>query len=234
MPDRAHRLPCPVCLGVTMQKAVVGAGPGVEIDICRRCGGLWLEHGEVQQLRSHRHTEVRVHFGPDATHQVSQCHNCHAPMDRDAAQCPACGHANHLDCPHCDRVMQVIRRGPLRLDICEHCKGTWFDHHELEAIWGPQFDLALQRRNLERSELGVTAGMVPDLVLHALFYSPDLMLLGGAAAGELAESTASVMAQLPDAVAASPEAASAAFEVITDAASGVFDVVIEIVAGLWG
>lgn len=233
MPELAHRLPCPVCLGVSMQKGMVGTVPQVEVDICRRCGGIWLEQGEVPRLRLHRHADLRTHFDADSPPQVSQCHSCHAPLNRDTAQCPACGHANPLDCPHCDRLMQVIRRGPLRLDICEHCKGTWFDHHELEAIWGPQFDLALQRKNLERGDLGVAAGVVPDLVLHSLFYSPDLMLLGGAAAGELAESTASVMAQLPDAVAASPEAASAVIEVITDAASGVFEVVIDIVVGIF-
>ena len=234
MPELEARLPCPVCLGVTMQKAVVGAGPRVEIDICGRCGGLWLEHGEVQQLRSHRHTDVRVHFGPDAIQQVSQCHNCHAPLDRDAERCAACGQGNLLDCPHCDRTMRVLWRGPLRLDICTHCKGTWFDHHEVEALWGPQFDLALQRRNLQRSDAGSVAGDVGDLALHSLFYAPDLMLLGGAAVGEVAATTASVMAQLPEAVAASPEAASAALEVITDAASGVFEVVIEVVVGIFG
>ena len=31
---------------------MVGEGRTVQIDHCPRCSGVWLEHGEVQQLRS--------------------------------------------------------------------------------------------------------------------------------------------------------------------------------------
>ena len=233
MPELAHRLPCPVCLGVAMEKVMVGNTPQVEVDLCRRCGGIWLERGEVQQLRNHPHRTSVVRLDIGAPPQLGQCHNCHAPLNRDAGQCPACGHANVLDCPHCARGMQVIWRGPLRLDICTHCQGTWFDRHELEALWGPQFDLALHRRNLERRDSLIGGGDGADLVLHALYYSPDLMMLGGAAIGEVAESTLSVMAQFPEAIASSPEAATTVIEVIIDAAGNVFEVVVEIVAGIF-
>ena len=234
MPELAARLPCPVCLGAVMQKVKIGGEQAVEIDLCGRCGGIWLEQGEVQHLRTHHHRDLQPHLAGHASPQVSQCHNCHAPLDRDAPGCNACGQANLLDCPHCDRRMRVLWRGPLRLDICTHCKGTWFDHHELEALWGPQFDMALQRRNLERSDRALRSDDVADIALYSLFYSPDLMLLGGAVAGETAASTASVMAQLPEAVVASPEAASAVFDVIAETAGGVFETVVEIVAGIFG
>ena len=130
--------------------------------------------------------------------------------------------------------MQVIWRGPLRLDICKQCQGSWFDRHELEALWGPQFDLALHRRNLRSGQHGLNAGDFADITLHTLFYTPDLMLLGGAMAGNAAEAAVSVLAQLPEAVAASPEVASTVFEVISEAAGGVFEVVVEIVGGIFG
>ena len=233
MPKLTSRLPCPVCLGVAMHKVTVGAGPTVEVDLCGRCGGIWLEQGEVQALRANPYRDARIPFDRTTAPQLSQCQNCHAPLNRDAAECPACGHQNVIGCPHCDRTMQVLWRGPLRLDVCRHCKGTWFDHHELEALWGPQFDLALQRRNLQQGGVATIGGDVADIALHSLFYSPDLMLLGGSLVGDVAGATASVLAQLPEAVAASPEAATTVFEVLADAAGGVFEVVVEIVSGIF-
>ena len=48
------RWPCPVCLGVKMEKTVVGKGEGgpdsLTLDHCARCGGMWFELGEVQRL----------------------------------------------------------------------------------------------------------------------------------------------------------------------------------------
>jgi Zn-finger nucleic acid-binding protein len=233
MPELGTRLSCPVCLGVVMHRVMVGATRQVEVDLCRRCGGIWLEHGEVQRLRSHHQQFLRTHFDRNTPQQIGQCHQCHAPLCRDIERCHACGHVNLLDCPSCARGMRVVWHGPLRLDVCDHCKGTWFDHHELSAIWGPQFDLALQRHYPVRHDGTLTTSDVGDIALHGLFYTPDLLMAAGMAAGEAASAAGSALTQLPEAVAASPEAASVVIEVIAETASGVFEVVVEIVAGIF-
>ena len=51
MPEIGTRYPCPVCLGAKLNKIMVGVQAPVEIDHCRRCGGVWLEHGEIPRLR---------------------------------------------------------------------------------------------------------------------------------------------------------------------------------------
>ena len=59
MTELEARYPCPVCLGVQMVKTPVrptrrGQSGGVLLDHCERCGGVWFEAGEVQQMRQLR------------------------------------------------------------------------------------------------------------------------------------------------------------------------------------
>src|SRR5688572_231933 len=121
------RLPCPVCLGTTMEKVSVGPKGALQIDRCTRCGGVWLEHGEVQQLRAmgKGHALEWIESGPKR-YQM-RCHDCHAPMERAVEKCAVCGWGNELACPSCDRPMAIEEHAGLRLDVCRRCKGVWFD-----------------------------------------------------------------------------------------------------------
>ncbi|HEX2188947.1 MAG TPA: zf-TFIIB domain-containing protein, partial [Longimicrobiaceae bacterium] len=150
MPDLAPRLPCPVCLGVTMDRVEVGPGGALVVDHCRRCGGAWLEHGEVQRLRVAGQAALWKRVEKRGYRFRMRCHDCHASLERADEACPACGWSNVLGCPACDRPMRVESHAGLRLDVCRECRGVWFDHHELEAVWGASFDQALQRRRLGR------------------------------------------------------------------------------------
>lgn len=233
MPELAARLPCPVCLGVTMQHVQVGGARQLEVDLCQRCGGIWLERGEIQRLRAQSSSALRTHLENRTLPQATQCHGCHAPLHRDAGECAACGWTNLLDCPACDRRMKAVWHGTVRLDVCTHCQGTWFDHHELAALWGPQFDATIRRHQLTRNTNSIVAADMGDIALNVFFFSPDLMMVGGAMVGDAVSATGAVMAQLPEAVAATPEAATAVFEVITETATGVFEVVVLIVTALF-
>jgi Zn-finger nucleic acid-binding protein len=42
----SRKLVCPACSG---EVEVVGSG-SVDYDRCRRCGGVWLDRGELEQL----------------------------------------------------------------------------------------------------------------------------------------------------------------------------------------
>ena len=103
MPELAPRLACPVCLGVTMDRVSVGPGGGLQLDHCRRCGGLWLEHGEVQRLRSHAPASLWGAIPRRDTPFHMHCHDCRGLMSRAEKACPSCGWNNVLDCPACDR-----------------------------------------------------------------------------------------------------------------------------------
>lgn len=232
MPELEARYPCPVCLGVNMDKTPVGPASGVQggtrgvvlLDHCGRCGGVWFEAGEVQRLRG---------CGAGALWQAIArrdeafrmgCHGCQAFLERDAESCPACGWRNVLDCPICQQPMDAATHQGVRLDACRSCKGVWFDHDELASIWRLEFVSSLQKRRAPGAPSVAADGAL--VVLDALSYSPWLAFEGAHLAGHAVAASAEVLSH-------APEAAVVAVEVAGDAAAGVFETIVEILSGLF-
>jgi uncharacterized protein len=206
------RWPCPVCVGVMMDKKHIDKHAGsVTVDYCPRCGGLWFDRGEVAHLA--RRDEAVIHpLLIDAAVRVRPpCQGCGTPLDRNAERCEVCRRSNVLDCPVCDETMERRERDGLVLDVCRRCHGVWFDNAELSAIWRLKLAeaTAAARRGGRGSEVAAIGG---DVLLHSLFWTPDLVLYGGMAAGQ---------------------AAGAAAEVVGSAAGGVFEAVMSIISGLF-
>lgn len=234
MTEIAPRLPCPVCLGTTMDRLSVGPKDSLQIDHCRRCGGFWLEHGEVQQLRRISALELWKQVERRSEPFVAVCHDCGTPTSRAASGCALCGWKGVLDCPDCARPMATRTHAGLRLDVCESCKGVWFDNHELQVIWGKGLERALERRRLSRRDaLGTAADVGSEVLFNALFFAPDLVYLGGRAAAGAASATIDVARHLPEAIGAAPEVAASAVDAIGEAAASVFEVILSIVAALF-
>jgi len=207
------RWPCPVCVGVMMEKKHFDKPAGsVTLDYCPRCGGLWFDRGEVGHL-AHRDERVLHPLLIDAAARVlPPCQGCGTPLDRNAEKCQVCARRNVLACPVCDETMERREHDGLVLDICRRCHGVWFDNAELSSIWRlklAEATQAVRRRGGRGSE---TAALGGDVLLSAMFWTPDLVLYGGMAAGQ---------------------AAGAAVEVVGSAAGGVFEAVMEIISGLF-
>ncbi|WP_419950155.1 zf-TFIIB domain-containing protein [Candidatus Palauibacter sp.] len=218
------RWPCPVCLGVKMEKASLAAEGGggrgpLTLDHCTRCGGMWFELGEVQRLRSERPESLWARIPARDERHRAQCHTCRALLDRDAPRCGTCGAKTRLGCPVCDTRMLQVRQSELTLDVCKRCKGVWFDHHELEAIWQLERGRAIAKRGRDGS-LARGAETGADVLLETLFWAPELVFVGAHVAGHAA--------------AAAAEAAPAVLEAAGDAAASVFEAIVEIVAGIFG
>ena len=218
------RWPCPVCLGVKMEKTSLGTGAGdasgpLTLDHCARCGGMWFELGEVQRLRSERPESLWARIPAREERHRAQCHTCRAFVDRDAPKCAACGAKTRLSCPACDTRMLQVSSSSLTLDVCKRCKGVWFDHHELEAIWEMERDRLVARRG-RNGAVARTADTGADVLFETLFWAPDLVFVGAHVAGH--------------AVAGAAEAAPAALEAVGEAAGSVFEAILEIVGGIFG
>ena len=204
------RWPCPVCIAVAMQKVHVdGEGGALTLDHCDRCGGLWFERGEVGRIAARPHDDLHRYVPARAVAPRPPCHGCGAPLDRDAARCPVCGTRNVLHCPQCDLAMERRERDGLVLDFCTKCHGVWFDHAEIAAIWRMNLAQAAERRGSRVGEAGAVAG---DVMVNAMFWTPDLVVMGGSAV---------------------VHGAGAAAEVVGEAAAGVFETLVEIISSLF-
>jgi len=187
------------------------------LDTCPRCGGLWFERGEVGQLSARKPSAIHMHVPTRADRVRPPCLGCHAPLDRDAEKCQACGERNVLHCPACDREMDRREHAGLILDFCRHCHGVWFDNAELSAIWRLNIAATGGKLPSSRRMSGTDiAAATADGLVEAMFWSPHLVVYGGAAVIDVVG-----------------HAAGPAAEAIGGAAEGVFSAVMDIISGLF-
>lgn len=226
------RWPCPVCVGVAMDKVHVESHAGkLTLDYCPRCGGLWFERGEVGELAKRESTALHQHVPARAQRMRPPCVGCHTPLDRDAERCLVCGERNVLDCPMCDRPMERRAHAGLVLDFCKHCHGVWFDNAELSAVWRMSLAEVAAKRSPRRANGSDALVGGGDALIDAMIWAPDLVFYGGAAAVDAAGAAAGAAAELFGSGIA--DGAGAAAEAVGSAAEGVFAVVVEIIAGLF-
>lgn len=53
-----EKLSCPKCAGIVMIKRFSSIKRQVEIDECAKCGGVWVDPGEISQIRGEFKTEA--------------------------------------------------------------------------------------------------------------------------------------------------------------------------------
>lgn len=223
------RLPCPVCLGVQMEKVQMGnATSALVIDHCPRCGGVWFEKGEAQQLTRHSPSDLWKHIPPRESGPKPPCHGCGTPLDRDADKCAVCGKKNELECPVCARTMERRKHSGLTLDVCANCKGVWFDHAELKSVWS----IAVVTVNKRRFGRGAQAAAVGgDILLESLFWAPGLVVNAGVGVVHGIGNVAGALGNVS--VDGAANAALGAAEVVGGAAEGLFEAIMEIIGSIF-
>lgn len=103
---------CPVC----KTPLVILELENVEIDHCTKCGGIWLDGGELEILlegSSHKN-ELLASF----------------IIDEKSSE-------RRLKCPICGKKMEKVLCGKnedILIDRCGDHHGLWFDSGELEAL----------------------------------------------------------------------------------------------------
>jgi len=236
MPEGESRRICPVCLGIRMEKLRPDRHSALLLDFCRRCGGIWFEYGEVEQLHRLQPEGFLRQVVLTSTARQMRCHACQEPMDRNADACCHCGWDNRIPCPGCGATMPQTTIAGLHLDFCRRCKGVWFDNIELSEIW-----------NRGLSELGPkapgsgrlaavgeeTVGSFVDIIISA----PDGAVYGAQAAGEMISAAPEVAGAAVEGageiISAAPEVAAAAVEGAGELAGAVFEGVAAIIGGIF-
>lgn len=198
------RMPCPVCVGVHMVKESVPHRENLTLDLCRRCGGIWFEQGELHRLRSG--TPFDLNGSPHRGPHTGRCHACLASVRRDDVSCAACGTPNRIDCPHCCRKARRITHNGLTLDVCTTCRGVWFDRHEIAAIWSVALAAVVDGQTAIPGRLSAAGSDIAGAAVEALVYSPDLGVV-------IVEGSVRAAGSALDGLSAAPEAAGVVVEV---------------------
>lgn len=82
----------------------------VEVDVCPKCQGLFLDKNEVQALT-----------GSHALHELL---TKYTGLNSDV----------QILCPNCGGLMESMDAGNVRVDVCLDCFGAWMDAGELERL----------------------------------------------------------------------------------------------------
>jgi Zn-finger nucleic acid-binding protein len=132
---------CPHC----RIKMVHRSAKGVEVDVCERCNGLWLDKGEFDALVAQRYHGRDLEADLELTANFPElCRFCR--LDQSGwEQCQNCGLDLGLHCPVDGTPMYIVTFGKIELDRCGECHGIFVDGFE--------------RPELSRQEL--TGAMVP-------------------------------------------------------------------------
>jgi Zn-finger nucleic acid-binding protein len=89
---------------------------GLEVDLCPRCGGLWLDRGEI--TRAARLPEIELTRLRSLLTDVGGP----PPLPTDSV----------VPCPACNGKLAEVVLGSVHVDYCESCHGIFLDRGELE------------------------------------------------------------------------------------------------------
>ena len=104
-------LTCVKCTSV-LDKARVG---DVEVDLCPSCGGLWLDHGEIERI------------GRGATEEMDKLRTALV-----GSSTPDAASDTQNSCPACPGQLKEVVLGPVHVDYCTKCHGVFLDKGELD------------------------------------------------------------------------------------------------------
>ena len=85
-------------------------GPNIEIDICPKCNGIWLDRGELKKVIKDK--EVTDYL----TKNIGL--KSHSP----------------LICPRCRNLMDLEKAEDVEVDVCLKCRGVWLDADEMQGL----------------------------------------------------------------------------------------------------
>jgi Zn-finger nucleic acid-binding protein len=90
---------------------------GLEVDLCPKCGGLWLDRGEIARAAKLPDKEL-AHLRNLLTGQSGP-----PPIPTDSI----------APCPVCPGNLAEVLLGSVHVDYCGKCQGIFLDRGELEA-----------------------------------------------------------------------------------------------------
>ena len=104
------KIECPKCWVPLDIQHIEIFGPDIEIDVCPKCEGIWLDPGELKKmLRDRKITDY-------LTKDIGT--KSHSP----------------LICPVCRNLMDIQKADEIETDVCLTCRGVWLDAGEIDEL----------------------------------------------------------------------------------------------------
>ena len=97
----------------------------IAVDRCSECGGMWLDHKELESIQDIRDN--------DYSKELSTIPNY---FDKSYEMALAKAEGN-LDCPNCHHDMEKREYGycsQIMIDVCPTCRGVWLHKDELSEL----------------------------------------------------------------------------------------------------
>jgi len=89
---------------------------GLEVDLCPKCGGLWLDRGEI------------THAAKLPEKELARLRN----LLRGSSGPPPVPTENKAPCPACEGQLSEVLLGAVHVDYCGTCHGIFLDRGELQ------------------------------------------------------------------------------------------------------
>jgi Zn-finger nucleic acid-binding protein len=155
-PERQSKMLCPTCQ-VELFEFEFKHSPGIKLDGCRQCQGIWVDDGELQAISQRlagasagaspaptvpppREASVRAKARQVCSTLLSfPCPQCREPNPNSALTCWACGavlqvRREGLLCPRCDEGLRSETTLGVWTDVCGLCGGLWLDACEIAPL----------------------------------------------------------------------------------------------------
>jgi Zn-finger nucleic acid-binding protein len=108
----AENIVCVKCTSVLDKSSI----SDVEVDLCPKCGGLWLDKGEITRLAAMPDAELT----DLRTLLVGKAGPPPVPTE------------TAVPCPACPGMLKEVVLGPVKVEYCGQCHGIFLDRGELD------------------------------------------------------------------------------------------------------
>jgi len=97
----------------------------VTVDRCERCGGIWLDHGELEAVQDLREIDYAEELQTIPSY-FDRAYEMALARNEDSYACPNCGREmEKREYAYCSQIM---------IDVCPTCRGVWLHKDELAEL----------------------------------------------------------------------------------------------------
>ena len=111
----------------------------VQVDRCPDCGGIWLDHGELEAIEELQENDYRAEL-KTIPNYFEKSYEMALARSEGTYMCPQCERAmEKREYAFCSQVM---------IDVCPQCRGVWLHEDEIAEL-----EIFFEKNRLETAEI---------------------------------------------------------------------------------